>query len=137
MGRLDHAEGKPRVTITAAQIQPIIAMWQAALNALNALVLVANTSPPGTQINGPNSTGTITDGQGNVWQMGGTSPAGQYYNMVTYYNTQQQVTSGQSEYLVIDTSGVVWGYFPGQYPWWKYNGAQGWTNYGASQGPVT
>jgi xyloglucan-specific exo-beta-1,4-glucanase len=34
------------VTITAAQIQPIIAAGQAALNALNALVLVANTSPP-------------------------------------------------------------------------------------------
>jgi hypothetical protein len=119
--------------ITPAQIQPIAALWQTALNQLTALISVAAVSLPGTQVTGPNSTTFITDAAGVVWGMGasasGPNSAGQFFILM---NGAQQ--GGYGQYIEIDTAGIVWTFNSVTSVWFKWSGS-GWSQPGVA--PVT
>ena len=116
-------------SITAAQLATPISTIQTGLNQLQALVIQANISPPGTQVTGPNSTAALSDFAGNQWTMAGAASGGQF---IIFENGAVPPGAGLGTYITIDINGVIWSNAPSG--WWKRISG-GWTGMG-STGPV-
>lgn len=117
------------MTITPAQLQPIAAAWQTALNQLNALILASIVSPPGASIAGPNSASNLVDAQGGVWTLGGNDANGYYSTLLN------GIRNGSGQSLTIDINGVIFNYYPTR-GWYHWQFGIGWTTSGSSTGPV-
>jgi hypothetical protein len=111
--------------ITAQQLQPILAQWQAATVQLAAIINAALVSPSGTMIT-PASGGSLVDINGNVWTFASGGSIAILMNGTTN-------NGGAGIELEIDVNGIVWA-FNNARQWYKWSGTN-WVQ--QATGPTT